>query len=81
MKAILRRLARLEAEAPNAPAQGADQGFSPEEYARAHAELTRLLSTHPTRWTPEELDVMSGLFPQVDFKSAMDRQFAEAEGA
>ena len=71
MKDILRRLARLEAKsASDAPAHHADHGLNPETYARAHADLTRLLSTHPTQWTPDEMEAMSAAFPQFGFRSA-----------
>ncbi len=78
---MLRRLARLEAERARNAAREADHGMAPEEYARAHAELTRLLGTHPTAWTPEEMEVMSGLFPHLDFRGSVARHLAQAEGA
>ena len=71
MRTIARRLAKLEAEhARNAPAKEADHGLSPEEYGRAYTEFTRLLSTHPTSWSLEEMKAMSGLHPHIDFRSA-----------
>ena len=78
---MLRRLAQLEAEnARRLEAERvANHGMDPEEHARAHAELTRLLGTHPTRWTAEELEVMSGLFPQIDFRASIERHIARAE--
>jgi hypothetical protein len=61
---MLRRLAQLEAKnARRMEAERvADHGLSPEEYARAHAYLTRLLSTHPTNWTLED-DVQEAYRP------------------
>ena len=49
MREIERRLAKLEAGLAGDPARP-DHGLDPEAYAVAHAELTRLLSTHATDW-------------------------------
>ena len=51
MKDLLRRLARLESEAVrDADVTPADLGMTPEEYATAYTELTRLLNTPPAEW-------------------------------
>jgi hypothetical protein len=71
-KDMLRRLAQLEAEnARRIEAErAAGHGLGAEEYARTYAYLAHVLQRHPTNWTLEEMEVMSGQFPQFDFRSA-----------
>ncbi len=64
MKDLLRRLTRLESKrARDLSAQGGDHGLSPEEYAVAHAGLTRLLSTHLSEWPREMIVAVRDALP------------------